>query len=116
MTTYDRRSFLAITGSAVAGLAAGSTARATATKKGCGLVVGHREGAEVGIEIFAQGGNAVDAIVAAALVAGVIAVPKCGVGGYGGHLTVGMPNGKLGCIDFNSVAPAAARADMFPVD
>ncbi len=63
-----------------------------------------------------EGGNAVDAAVAAALVAGVVAVSQCGIGGYGGHLVVGLPDGKVSSIDFNSAAPAAARPDMFPLD
>jgi gamma-glutamyltranspeptidase/glutathione hydrolase len=31
-------------------------------------------------------------------------------------MTLGLPNGKISSIDFNSEAPAAARPDMFPVD
>jgi gamma-glutamyltranspeptidase/glutathione hydrolase len=31
-------------------------------------------------------------------------------------MTIGLPNGKVTSIDFNSTAPAAARPDMFPVD
>lgn len=68
------------------------------------------------MKILADGGNAVDAIVSAALVAGVVAVSRCGVGGYGGHMSIGLPSGKVTSIDFNSAAPAAARADMFPLD
>ncbi|HEV3142568.1 MAG TPA: gamma-glutamyltransferase, partial [Gemmataceae bacterium] len=59
---------------------------------------------------------AVDAAVTAALVAGVVAVPSCGIGGYGGHMVIGRPDGKVSAIDFNSAAPEAARADMFPRD
>ena len=66
--------------------------------------------------VLADGGNAVDAVVAASLAAGVVAVSRCGIGGYGGHMTIGLPSGKVTCIDFNSEAPAAARADMFPLD
>jgi gamma-glutamyltranspeptidase/glutathione hydrolase len=40
----------------------------------------------------------------------------CGIGGYGGHMTIGLPDGKVTSIDFNSTAPAAARPDMFPLD
>ena len=83
---------------------------------GHGIVVGHPEANGAGAEILAEGGNAVDAVVASALVAGVVAIPSCGIGGYGGHMIIGMPDGKLSAIDFNSTAPAAARPDMFPVD
>jgi gamma-glutamyltranspeptidase/glutathione hydrolase len=58
----------------------------------------------------------VDAVVAAALVAGVVALPSCGIGGYGGHMVIAQPGGKVVAIDFNSTAPAAARAGMFPLD
>ena len=68
------------------------------------------------MEILASGGNAMDAAVAAALVGCVVNVSKCGIGGYGGHLVVGLPDGTAAAIDFNSTAPAAARADMFPLD
>jgi gamma-glutamyltranspeptidase/glutathione hydrolase len=77
------------------------------------LVTGQAEGAAAAREILAGGGNAVDAAVTAALVAGVVAVPSCGIGGYGGHMVIARPDGKVAAIDFNSTAPAAARADMF---
>src|SRR4051812_10214835 len=113
---YHRRSFLTIAGGAIATAAAKQTIGAEQASKGHGLVVGHAEGAEAGMRVLAEGGNAVDAIAAAALVAGVVAVSRCGIGGYGGHMTIGLPNGKVTSIDFNSEAPKAARADMFPLD
>jgi gamma-glutamyltranspeptidase/glutathione hydrolase len=81
-----------------------------------GLIVGQAEGAEAGQRVLADGGNAVDAAVAGTLVAAVVSISNCGIGGYGGHLVVGWPDGKVAAIDFNSTAPAAARADMFPLD
>lgn len=113
---FDRRSFLAITGGTLAAAAAERTIGGELTSKGRGLVVGQPHAAEAGNFILADGGNAVDAIVAAALVAGVVAVTRCGIGGYGGHMAIGLPSGKVTCIDFNSEAPAAARADMFAID
>jgi gamma-glutamyltranspeptidase/glutathione hydrolase len=95
--------------------ASASALKPTAAKKGC--VVGHPEAARVGEQVLAAGGNAVDAIAAAALTAGVVAVPMCGIGGYGGHLVIALPGGKkVTAIDFNSTAPAAARPAMFPLD
>jgi gamma-glutamyltranspeptidase / glutathione hydrolase len=79
-------------------------------------VNGQPQAAEAGTAILAAGGNAVDAAVAAALVAGVVAVPSCGIGGYGGHLVIARPDGKVTAIDFNSAAPAAAKPDMFAAD
>jgi gamma-glutamyltranspeptidase/glutathione hydrolase len=67
--------------------------------------------------VLEAGGNAVDAVVAAALVAGVVAVSSCGIGGYGGHMVIALPKGKkITSIDFNSAAPGAAREDMFSLD
>src|SRR4051794_1531347 len=113
---YDRRSFLAITAGTLGAATAGRAIGDEPARKNAGLVVGFPEGAQAGNAVLADGGNAVDAIVAAALVAGVVAVTRCGIGGYGGHMAIGLPSGKVTCIDFNSEAPAAARADMFAVD
>jgi gamma-glutamyltranspeptidase/glutathione hydrolase len=112
----DRRSFLAFTGGAVAGLAATRALGAPPLQNARGVVIGYPHANEAGMEILDAGGNAVDAVVAAALAAGVIALPSCGIGGYGGHMIIGTRDGKLSAIDFNSTAPAAARQDMFQVD
>jgi gamma-glutamyltranspeptidase / glutathione hydrolase len=133
--TYGRREFLSYSGGALAAVAARQTFCANPSSKQRGLVVGLTEANEAGNAVLADGGNAVDAIIAGALVAGVVAVSRCGIGGYGGHMIIGLPRGegdspifaskqeKIGtvpgrvtCIDFNSEAPAAARPDMFPVD
>src|SRR5262245_19599203 len=112
----DRRSFLAASGGALAGLAATRAFGAAPIRDVRGIVIGYPHANEAGMEILAAGGNAVDAVVGAALAAGVIALPSCGIGGYGGHMIIGTREGKLSAIDFNSTAPAAARPDMFQVD
>jgi gamma-glutamyltranspeptidase/glutathione hydrolase len=110
---FDRRELGRRVGATLLGGAA--AAAAPAERKGC--VVGQPEGVRAGMEVLAGGGNAVDAAVAAALVAGVVAVPSCGIGGYGGHLVFARGDGKkVTAIDFNSAAPAAARPDLFPLD
>jgi gamma-glutamyltranspeptidase/glutathione hydrolase len=109
MSLADRRQFLAAAGAAVLP----NLLRADAP---VGRVNGQPQAAEAGMAVLAADGNAVDAIVAAALVAGVVAAPSTGIGGYGGHLVVASPGGKVTAIDFNTVAPAAARPDMFPLD
>jgi gamma-glutamyltranspeptidase/glutathione hydrolase len=105
----DRRDFLCRAGAVLAG----ATAQVTDMR---GLVTGHPQGAAAGMAVLAGGGNAVDAVVAAALVAGVVEVGGCGPGGYGGHAVVAPTGGKVTAIDFNSTAPAAATPGMFRPD
>lgn len=81
-----------------------------------GMIVGQPDGARVGMQVLTEGGNAADAIVSAALVSGVVALHSCGIGGYGGHAVIGLPDGSVTAVDFNSTAPASTREDMFPVD
>jgi gamma-glutamyltranspeptidase/glutathione hydrolase len=120
--TYQRREMLQLAGatalgSLMGGIPATLTAETKPAGKTKGCVVGQPEAARAGEDVLAAGGNAVDAVAAAALVAGVVAVPMCGIGGYGGHMVIALPGGKkVTAIDFNSTAPAAARADMFPLD
>jgi gamma-glutamyltranspeptidase/glutathione hydrolase len=76
--------------------------------------LGQIQAAEAGNAVLAAGGNAVDAIATAALVAGVVAVPLTGIAGYGGHLIIaGLPQNKVTCIDFNGIAPASLKADYY---
>ncbi|MCP5116284.1 MAG: gamma-glutamyltransferase, partial [bacterium] len=49
--------------------------------------------------------------------AGVVAPQSCGIGGYGGHMTLAFAEtGKVTSIDFNSTAPMALREDSFTPD
>src|SRR5262249_40649768 len=106
--SLDRREFLAS--------AAAFPGFACAVDVPKGLVIGQAEGAEAGNATLAAGGDAGEAVGAAALVAGVVALPSTGIGGYGGHAVVSRPDGTVTAIDFNTVAPAAAKPDMFPLD
>src|SRR5438067_1641411 len=82
-----------------------------------GAVVGENTGMRVGEKVLADGGNAIDAAVAAALAACIAAPARSGIGGYGGHMMIALAGGKkITAIDFNTAAPAAARPDMFPLD
>jgi gamma-glutamyltranspeptidase / glutathione hydrolase len=79
-----------------------------------GAVRGEPTAEKVGLEVLAGGGNVVDSIVAAALTAAVVVPHQTGMGGYGGHATLALDGGKrITSIDFNSMAPAAAKSDMF---
>ncbi|MBI3874987.1 MAG: gamma-glutamyltransferase, partial [Verrucomicrobia bacterium] len=79
-----------------------------------GAVIGEITAAKAGLRILADGGNAVDAAVASALVAAIVAPQSCGLGGYGGSAVVALARKKqVTAIDFNTTAPAAMREDTF---
>jgi gamma-glutamyltranspeptidase/glutathione hydrolase len=75
-------------------------------------------GGGTGAFIYKGGGNAVDAVVAAALAACVVNPGNCSLGGYGGHMMIwkagldGDPQ-MLTCVDFNSAAGSLATSNMF---
>ena len=79
-----------------------------------GHVIGEPTADKVGRQVLASGGNAIDAIVAAALVAAVAAPNQTGIGGYGMSATIAPAGGgPIVSIDGNSTAPSALRADSF---
>jgi len=118
--TYTRRDALNLTGRFVAaGVVAPKVSFGADHPKVVGrqgLVAGQMTAAEVGNNVLREGGNAIDAIVAAALAACVASPQNCGIGGYGGHMILALKGGsKITAIDFNSAAPAAAQPNMFPL-
>ena len=69
--------------------------------------------AEVGRDILAQGGNAVDAGVAVAF-ALAVTLPRAGnIGGGGFMLVHDAKTGETHAIDYREMAPAGASRDMF---
>src|SRR5687768_200657 len=101
----SRRRMIARTTKAVAvsSFAPGILLAADNTPSSHGAISGEPTAEKIGAQILAQGGNAVDAIVASALAAAVASPHNTGIGGYGGHMTIALANGKkVTAIDFNS--------------
>jgi gamma-glutamyltranspeptidase/glutathione hydrolase len=111
----ERRDFMKLSaaGALLAGCG-GESVQQPSDSQRQGAVVGEPAAAEDGTAMLTAGGNVVDAIVTAALTAGVVAVPSCGIGGYGGHMTLAFADsGEVVSIDFNSIAPAALTENYF---
>jgi gamma-glutamyltranspeptidase / glutathione hydrolase len=72
----------------------------------------HHRAAEAGVEMLCDGGNAVDAAVAAAFVMGVVEPFTSGIGGIAG-LVIRRADGTVASVEGGTRAPLAARPDMF---
>lgn len=89
---------------------------ASSEVRGGGSVVGAREqSVRAGQVMFELGGNAVDAAVAAALVAGVIEPAETSLAGSGFFL-MHHPDHGAWSVDFGPLAPRAATPEMFTID
>lgn len=78
------------------------------------VAAAHPLGSAAGNEMLTQGGNAVDAVVAAALTMAVVGPYHSGLGG-GGFAVIKVAQGEF-AFDFREVAPAGASHDMFLKD
>ncbi len=76
------------------------------------VVTAHPEATEVGLGILAQGGNAVDAMVAVHFALAVV-FPSAGNIGGGGFMVLRDTLGKSYSLDFREKAPLAADEDMY---
>ena len=70
------------------------------------------DGTRAAIQALRDGGNAVDAAVAAASVLGVTEPYSCGIGG-GGFMVIRTASGKVTTIDGREESPAAMQPDSF---
>lgn len=82
-----------------------------------GYVVGEPVVEEIGAKILAEGGNAVDALIATALAGAITQPHQTGIGGYGSCGIFAMDGGKrIAAMDSNTIAPAAFTKDIFKPD
>ncbi len=77
------------------------------------IVCAQPEASEAGARVLMQGGNAVDAAMAAALVQGVVDPQMCGIAGFGSCQIYLPGKGVHTCIDFHGKTPMAATPDMW---
>ena len=74
---------------------------------------GHGLAAEAGVRVMREGGNAIDALCAAAFSAFVVEPASCGIGGYG-HISLWLAEKRrFVSIDAYCRAPLGARDDTF---
>ncbi len=85
---------------------------AAATGRSGIAATGHPLATEAAVEALKNGGNAIDAAVAAALTLGVVDGHNSGLGG-GCFLLLRLADGSVIAIDGREQAPAAARKDLF---
>lgn len=88
-------------------------AQPTATGTGGAAATVDALATRAAMEILAQGGNAVDAAVAAAAVLGVTEPYSCGIGGGGFMLVYLAKEGRVVSIDHREVAPASFTPTVF---
>jgi gamma-glutamyltranspeptidase/glutathione hydrolase len=76
------------------------------------VVSAHPLASQAGIRMLKQGGNAIDAAIAAQFVLAVV-FPGAGNLGGGGFMVARLSNGKKISLDFREKAPAAATEKMY---
>ena len=87
-------------------------------KRKHGTVAGpHPKTAQAGMTMLKNGGNAIDAAIAAALTEGVVEPLHNGIAGYGGSMVIyNSKRSKVVAIDCNSTAPIEASEKMFTIE
>ncbi len=77
------------------------------------IVAPQPEAVEAGLEVLAQGGSAVDAVLACAFTQGVVDPMMCGIGGLGSMQVFDPATGSHTILDGLSTCPAAATPEMW---
>ena len=77
------------------------------------IVTAQPEASEAGARVLMRGGNAVDAAITAALVAGVVDPQMCGIAGFGSCQIYDPSSGRHEVIDFHGKTPLAATPAMW---
>jgi len=80
------------------------------------VAAGHPDEVAAGLAMLEDGGNAIDAVVAAAFAGYVVEPAMCGIGGYGRMSAYVAERRELISVDHYLRAPGAARPDMFEID
>lgn len=86
--------------------------KSEAASSGAMITAEHPLAAEAGARILREGGNAVDAAVAAAFAMGVVEPTTSGLGGVA-WCVIREPDGTVTTIDGGGAAPVRAKADMY---
>jgi gamma-glutamyltranspeptidase/glutathione hydrolase len=111
-----RRSFLAA-GSIFTASAFSPRTTQSKSMEFYGVVNGQPQAATAGMKVLAEGGNAIDAVVAAALVSAIVSPNSTGIGGYGMSAVIATEGGKkVTAIDGNTTAPSSITRDHFQPD
>ena len=107
---------VAVRGLAVAVLLLAGLAHAARPYRGGAVATAYPPASAAALEMLEKGGNATDAAVAAAFVAGVVGPYHSGIGGGGFALVHDGKSGETQVLDFREVAPKAATRDMYLKD
>jgi gamma-glutamyltranspeptidase/glutathione hydrolase len=89
----------------------GSAVHQARSRRGM-VVSASKVASEIGCEILANGGNAVDAAVAVGF-AMAVSWPEAGNIGGGGFMMVAPPKGEVRCIEYREMAPGTAHRHTF---
>jgi gamma-glutamyltranspeptidase/glutathione hydrolase len=91
-------------------------ARTALTAENGMVTGGHAQEAEAGVRMLQAGGNAVDAVVAAAFTGYVVEPASCGLGGYGRLALFLDERQEFITVDHRIRAPGRSRPDMFEIE